>query len=75
MYSCGNVGKERGDEVLMRVPLRLQEQKLVENQGEMEGIVGTLRDLNQVCFEFQREAARRAICRVSTNVFCFERRF
>ncbi|KAK0488650.1 nucleoporin Nup85-like protein [Armillaria novae-zelandiae] len=67
MYSCGNVGKERGDEVLMRVPLRLQEQKVAENQGEMEGIVGTLRDLNQICFEFQREAARRAICRIAAQ--------
>lgn len=69
MYSCGNVGKERGDEILMRVPLRLQEQKSAENQGEMEGVVGTLRDLNQVCFEFQRETARRAICRIAAQCF------
>ncbi|KAK0189185.1 Nup85 nucleoporin-domain-containing protein [Armillaria mellea] len=73
MYSCGNVGKERGDEVLMRVPLRLQEQKVAENQGEMEGIVGTLRDLNQVCFEFQRETVRRVICRITAQSFANEK--
>ncbi len=41
------------------------------HQGEMVGIVGTLRDLeSQVCFEFQR-----AVCWVSTNLLHFERRF
>ncbi len=67
MYSCGDIGKEQGDEILMRVPLRLHEQKtkVPSASGEVEGIVGTLKDLNQMCFDYGREAARRAMCRVS----------
>jgi nuclear pore complex protein Nup85 len=70
MYSCGDVGKERGDEVLIRVPLRLNEKTPVSHSGD-EGkiragnIVGVLRDVNQTCFDYRREVARRTVCRVS----------
>lgn len=70
MYSCGDVGKERGDEVLIRVPLRLNE-KSSASHGEEEGkiragnVVGILKDVNQTCFDYRREAARRTVCRVS----------
>lgn len=70
MYSCGEVGKERGDEVLIRVPLRLNEKTPVSHNGD-EGkiragnIVGVLRDVNQTCFDYRREVARRTVCRVS----------
>ena len=62
MYSCGEVGQSRADEVLLRVPLKLQEQI---RAGE---IVGVLKDVNRTCFEYKREAVRRTICRVGRYV-------
>ncbi|KAK7022242.1 hypothetical protein R3P38DRAFT_1112511 [Favolaschia claudopus] len=38
MFSCGDVGKERGDEVLVRVPLRLNDKSAispVEGEGRI----------------------------------------
>lgn len=70
MYSCGSVGKERADEVLIRVPLRLEEHFQGSNEPDTEGriragdVVGVLKEVNQTCFEFGREAARRTVCRV-----------
>ncbi|KAF8996075.1 hypothetical protein BDZ89DRAFT_1259521 [Hymenopellis radicata] len=55
----------------MRVPLRLHEQKtkVPSASGEVEGIVGTLKDLNQMCFDYGREAARRGMCRIAAQTF------
>lgn len=64
MYSCGNVGKERADEILLRVPLRLQEQDSEENKIRAGDVVGVLKDVNQTCFQHKREAVRRSVCRV-----------
>jgi len=72
MYSCGIVGKERADEILIRVPLRLHEQsaesaeKGTEKKIRAGDVVGVLKDVNQTCFEHQREAVRRTVCRVGS---------
>ena len=68
MYSCGDVGKSRGDEILLRVPLRLQEQNSDRkiNSGIRAGdVVGVLKDVNKTCFQYRRENVRRTVCRVS----------
>lgn len=69
MYSCGDVGKERADEVLIRIPLRLNDKIPISSRDEGKfragNIVGVLKDVNQTCFDYQREAARRTVCRVS----------
>ena len=65
MYSCGDVGKQRADEILLRVPLRLQEQSESNVERIRAGdVVGVLKDVNQTCFQYQREAVRRTVCRV-----------
>lgn len=82
MYACGDVGRLRADEVLLRVPLRLQTQNhqpKLQSQGAAEGgegdeneevktgdIVGVLKEINETCLEHQREEVRRVVCRVRT---------
>ena len=68
MYSCGDVGKGMADQILLRVPLKLREQNDSDRIREGD-IVGVLKDVNETCFQHQREAVRRTICRVSTNLF------
>lgn len=78
MYSCDDIGKQQADEVLLRVPLRLYDrpnpavgETITEERGETEAVVGVLKELNETCSEYQREATRRTICRVSqTCLFC-----
>lgn len=67
MYSCEKVGKQRADEILLRTPLRLHEPN-VEGEIQAGDVVGVLKDVNQTCFEYQREAVRRTVCRVSPKL-------
>lgn len=67
MYSSGEIGKARGDELLLRVPLRLHEQNSdikVDSRIRAGEIVGVLKDVNAACFEYKRENVRRTVCRV-----------
>jgi nuclear pore complex protein Nup85 len=66
MYTCGEVGKQQADEVLLRVPLRLREQLESNVGGRIKAgdVVGALKDVNETCFEYKREAVRRTVCRV-----------
>ncbi|KDR68007.1 hypothetical protein GALMADRAFT_79171 [Galerina marginata CBS 339.88] len=65
MYSCGEIGQRRADEVLLRVPLRLHEQK--SDQIRAGDIVGVLKDVNKTCFEYKRENVRRTVCRIAAQ--------
>ncbi|EDR05684.1 uncharacterized protein LACBIDRAFT_302853 [Laccaria bicolor S238N-H82] len=67
MYSCGDVGKDRADEILLRVPLRLQEQNFEEIKIRAGDVVGVLKDVNQTCFQHKREAVRRSVCRIAAQ--------
>ncbi|KAF9461545.1 nucleoporin Nup85-like protein [Collybia nuda] len=69
MYSCDEVGKQQADEVLLRVPLRLHEQTepSVERGIKSGDIVGVLKDINQTCFQYQREGVRRTVCRIAAQ--------
>jgi nuclear pore complex protein Nup85 len=69
MYSCGEVGKQQADQILLRIPLRLHEQSESNVEGRIKAgdVVGALKDINETCFEYQREAVRRIVCRVSPN--------
>jgi nuclear pore complex protein Nup85 len=69
MYSCEDIGKQRADEVLLRVPLRLHEQTDpgIERGIKAGDVVGVLKDVNQTCFQYQREGVRRTVCRVGPS--------
>ena len=67
MYSCGDIGKSRADEILLRVPLRLQEQnsdRKINSRIRAGDVVGALKDVNKTCFQYKRENVRRTVCRV-----------
>ncbi len=71
MYSCDEIGQRRADEVLLRVPLRLNEQNSdlkVDPRIRAGDIVGVLRDVNKTCFEYKRENVRRTVCRVRVHL-------
>ena len=67
MYSCGQVGQGMADQVLLRVPLRLQsvdpasEEAARIRSGQLTGV---LLGINEACREYQREEVRREVCRV-----------
>ena len=67
MYSCREVGKQQADEILLRVPLRLHEQpeSNAEHQIKAGDVVGVLKDVVETCSQYNREAVRRTVCRVS----------
>lgn len=70
MYSCGDVGKQQADEVLLRVPLRLQEQRTSDTDRSTTqpgDVVGVLKDVNETCLQYGREFVRRTVCRVSSS--------
>ncbi|KAF9054665.1 Nup85 nucleoporin-domain-containing protein [Panaeolus papilionaceus] len=67
MYTCNDIGKARADEVLLRVPLRLQEQNFdrrVDSRIRAGEIVGVFKDVNKTCFDYKRENVRRTVCRI-----------
>ena len=68
LYTCGSVGAEMADEVLLRVPLSKNSARESGNEPDSEednNIWTTFGELNKVCREHQREQTRRLICRVS----------
>jgi nuclear pore complex protein Nup85 len=74
MYSCGEIGKCRADDILLRVPLRLHEQNSdikVDSRIRAGEVVGVLKDVNATCFEYRRENVRRTVCRVSPSLSQF----
>ena len=72
MYSCGQIGSEMADQVLMRVPLHLQTSKDAAASSEEVALIrdgqlaGVLKDISETCYEHQREEIRRMVCRVSS---------
>lgn len=72
MYSCEEVGKQRADEILLRTPLRLHEPN-VEGEIQAGDVVGVLKNVNQTCFEYQREAVRRTVCRIAAQMLIQEK--
>ncbi|KAF8343506.1 Nup85 nucleoporin-domain-containing protein [Amanita rubescens] len=61
-----HVGKGMADQILLRVPLKLREQNDSDRIREGD-IVGVLKDVNETCFQHQREAVRRTICRIAAQ--------
>ena len=72
MYSCGAIGRAMADEVLVRVPLRLQQPPAEGDAAAKEEaarirsgqLAGVLESVSKACFEYKREEVRRTVCRV-----------
>ncbi|KAI0832142.1 Nup85 nucleoporin-domain-containing protein [Trametes gibbosa] len=79
MYSCGDVGRETADQVLLRVPLRLDAPTNIDGDEAARiragQLVGVLKDVNETCFEYQREEIRRTICRIAAQTFIGEKKY
>ncbi|KAK7687336.1 hypothetical protein QCA50_009842 [Cerrena zonata] len=81
LCTCGTVGHEMADQVLMRVALRLQTPKDSQTANEESariraGILdGVLKEVNATCFEHQREAVRRMVCRIAAQTFLREKNY
>jgi nuclear pore complex protein Nup85 len=73
MYTCGHIGEQMADQVLMRVPIRLQDPgSSLALQGD---IVGVLQEINQVCYEHGREETRRSVCRAAAQMLVREKKY
>ncbi|OBZ66762.1 Nuclear pore complex protein Nup85 [Grifola frondosa] len=81
MYSCGPVGIEMADQVLMHVPLRLRPAKneptVADDNAKIRAgaVVGVLKEISQTCFDYQREGVRRMVCRVAAQTFIQEKEY
>ncbi|KAL6299538.1 Nup85 nucleoporin-domain-containing protein [Sparassis latifolia] len=81
MCTCGDIGKQMADEVLVRVPLRLQAPRdSSDASAERERIrtgnlAGVLKDVAATCFEHQREGVRRTVCRIAAQTFLREQEY
>ena len=68
MCSCGPIGKERADQVLLRVPINFKPSTGVSsdvNATAQSGEVPTaLRAVIKTCHEYRRESVRRMVCTV-----------
>ncbi|KAF8892121.1 nucleoporin Nup85-like protein [Infundibulicybe gibba] len=73
MYSCGVVGKNQADEILLRVPLKLHEQTSDEPKIRSGDVVGVLKEVNETCFQYQREAVRRTVCKIAAQTLIQEK--
>ncbi|KAH9926312.1 Nup85 nucleoporin-domain-containing protein [Epithele typhae] len=81
MYSCGTIGAGMGDQMLVRVPLRLQAPPDAAAAGEEAAqirsgqLAGVLKSVNEACFEYQREEVRRMVCRIAAQAFIREKEY
>ncbi len=75
LCTCGDMGKEMADQILLRVPLGLENMssshdrrangESLDTQPDDGDLSGIVKELNATCFDYEREPTRRAICRVS----------
>ncbi|KZT72019.1 hypothetical protein DAEQUDRAFT_723669 [Daedalea quercina L-15889] len=82
LCTCGEIGQQMADEVLMRVPLQLDSPKddTVETDEDRARIrsgtlAGVLKEVNASCYEHKREAVRRMVCRIAAQTFMKEREY
>ena len=65
MCSCGTIGKERADQVLLRVPISFKTNPGDINAAAHSGEVpAALRAVVETCHEYGRESVRRMVCTV-----------
>lgn len=69
LCSCGPIGRERADQVLLRVPISFKpntghhgDENAVVHSGE---VPASLKAVIETCHEYERESVRRMVCTVS----------
>ena len=69
MCSCGSIGRERADQVLLRVPISFKtspgdsgDVNTAARSGEVPTV---LKAVVETCHEYGRESVRRMVCTVS----------
>ncbi|TCD63518.1 hypothetical protein EIP91_005319 [Steccherinum ochraceum] len=73
LCTCGDIGMKMADEVLVRVPLRLQSPKDSTAASEESAriragdLAGVLKEVNASCFDHGREEVRRMVCKAFTR--------
>ena len=77
MCSCGTIGRERADQVLLRVPICFKTSS--GNTGDVNAaahsgeVPAALRAVVETCHEYGRESVRRMVCTVfvlpTTSIF------
>jgi nuclear pore complex protein Nup85 len=71
MAACGDLGLNRADEILLRVPIPLTEsipekdvQAMDAEDSLQQSVPPVLKDVIKTCFEYRREHVRRMVCSV-----------
>jgi hypothetical protein len=67
MCSSGSIGRERADQVLLRIPIDFNHGVADSHDANASGEVpGALRAVVETCHEYGRESVRRLVCTVRT---------
>lgn len=70
MCSCGSIGRERADQVLLRVPISFNRNVANSHGANVSGEVpDTLRAVVETCHEYGRESVRRMVCTIAAQNF------
>ncbi|KAI0057204.1 hypothetical protein BV25DRAFT_1872473 [Artomyces pyxidatus] len=84
LCSCGPIGRERADQVLLRVPFNSKFQgghspivAEVQNGGlrSSDDAVGVLNEVIRTCTEYERESARRMVSQIAAQKFLQEKQY
>ncbi|KAJ4470133.1 Nup85 nucleoporin-domain-containing protein, partial [Lentinula aciculospora] len=67
LYSCGKVGEEQADELMMRVPLQLNASDLdSRSHPRLDSVAEAVKEVSALCREYGRESVRRAVCKIAS---------
>ncbi|KAI0294307.1 Nup85 nucleoporin-domain-containing protein [Multifurca ochricompacta] len=79
MCSCGSIGKEQADQVLLRVPVDVN--RGATGPSDVHATVSSgevpeaLRDVIETCHEYGRESVRRMVCTIAAQNFLRRREY
>ncbi|KAH9987143.1 nucleoporin Nup85-like protein [Russula compacta] len=79
MCSCGPIGRERADQVLLRVPISLKpnagDSSDVNATAHLGEVPAALRAVIETCHEYGREPVRRMVCTIAARNFLKHREY
>ncbi|KAH8991666.1 Nup85 nucleoporin-domain-containing protein [Lactarius akahatsu] len=70
MCSCGSIGRERADQVLLRVPISFNRSVAGSHDANVSvEVPDALRAVVETCHEYGRESVRRMVCTIAAQNF------